>query len=206
MKILTQEELKIVELLSKDLLSKRTIREIARMLDKKSYNWVFKAVQRLKFLGLVLVEAKGGSNLCSLNFDSTLCLTYLALIEQQKINQLPLKNIKELLNAINIDFFTFIVTGSYARGSQTKKSDLDIAIIVDNKNDVKKAEVILENKGELMIPKAHVFVFSKDEFLQMLLEKGENYGKEASRNKIIIFGAENYYLILKEAIEHGFKG
>jgi len=44
MKILTQEELKIVELLSKDLLSKRTIREIARMLDKKSYNWVFKAV------------------------------------------------------------------------------------------------------------------------------------------------------------------
>ena len=207
LKIITDEELKIIECISKDLFNKYAIREIANKMNKASYSWVFNAIKRLSSLGIINIEPRRGSNLCSLNLDNLLLLVYLALIEQKKINKnLPLENIKELMDSIELGFFTFIVTGSYSRGDYTKKSDIDIAVIVENKNDVKKTEVILKNKGELMVPKPHIFVFSKDEFLQMLLEKGENYGKELSRNKIILFGAENYYRILKGAVDYGFKG
>jgi hypothetical protein len=83
---------------------------------------------------------------------------------------------------------------------------MDIVILVENKEDSKKVFTILKNEGELMVPPAHIYVFTKNEFLKMLLEKEKNYGKLIFEKRVIIFGAENYYLILREAIENGFKG
>ena len=205
--ILTKEELKIIKLFSENLFGEFTIREIAKKINKKSYNWVFKAVKKIGGLGMINIMIKGGSKICSINLENNLALNYFALIEQQKIDKkLPLKNIRELLDFVPVSYFSFIIAGSYANGTNTKKSDLDVVVIVENNLDSKKVFSILKNKGELMIPKVHIFVFSKAEFLQMLLEKEENYGKEIYRNKIVVFGAENYYLILRRAIEHGFKG
>jgi len=205
--ILTKEEMKIIGLFRMGLLKQYTIREIAKNINKKSYNWVFKAIGKLKGLEIIKAETKGNSSICSINLESNLTLIYLSLLEQERISdKLPLKNIKILLESIPVKYYTFIIAGSYAEGKQTGKSDLDVAVIVENKDDSKKVFAVLKNKGELMIPKAHIFVFSKEEFFKMLLEKEENYGKQAFRNNIIIFGAENYYLVLKEAIDNGFKG
>lgn len=205
--MLTKEEVKIVGLFRDDLVRKYTIREIAGKIGKKSYSWVFGAVEKLKKLEIIDVEAKGNSNFCSINLENMLTLSYLAILEQIKINKnLPLKNINTLIKSIHLSYFTFIVAGSYAEGKQTSKSDLDIVVIIENKEEVKKVFSVLKNKGDLMIPRAHIYVFSHDDFLKMLLENEENYGKQIFRNKIIIFGAENYYLILKEAVKNGFKG
>lgn len=205
-KILTKEEMQIIELFRKDLLKRYTIREIMREINKKSYSWVFNSVKKLEKLSIITIEKKGHSAICSLNING-LSLTYLSLSEQERITKkLPLKNINKLLEVIPAAYFTFLITGSYASGKETSKSDLDVVAIVENREDTKKIYPIIKNKGELMVPKAHVYVFSKKEFLQMLLDKEENYGKEIYRSKIIIFGAENYYLIIKEAIENGFKG
>jgi predicted nucleotidyltransferase len=205
--ILTKEEVKIIDLFRTGLFKQYTIREIAKNINKKSYNWVFKAIGKLKRLEIINSETKGNSNICSINLQNNLTLIYLSFLEQERIGEkLPLKNIKILLESIPVKYYTFIITGSYASGKQTSKSDLDIAVIVENKEDSKKVFAVLKNKGELMIPKAHIFVFNKEEFLKMLLDKEENYGKQIFGNNIIIFGAENYYLILREAIENGFKG
>ena len=204
---LTKEEMKIVELFRNNLFGRYTIREIMKSISKKSYSWVFKAVQKLKNLEIIKIDTKGYSSICSLNIGNMLTLSYLSLLEQKKISEkLPLRNIGILVDSVPVKYFTFIITGSYAEGKETKKSDLDVVIIVENKEDAKKVFAVLKNKGELMMPKAHIYAFSKEEFLKMLLDKEENYGKQISRNNIIIFGAENYYLIIKEAIENGFKG
>jgi hypothetical protein len=63
---------------------------------------------------------------------------------------------------------------------------------------------MLDNK--LMVPRPHPLVFRKPEFMEMLLNKEANYGKMLFRKHLIAFGAENYYLIIREAIEHGFRG
>jgi len=205
--ILTKEELKIIELFRKDLFKDYTIREIMNKLRKKSYNWIFTAVNKLKAYGIINIETKGKSNICSLNLNSFLTLDYLSLLEKARItNKLPIKNIYELIDSIPAFYFTFIVTGSYAEGKENKKSDLDIVVLLENKEDSKKIFPILKNKGELMIPPAHIYIFTKEEFLKMLLEKEQNYGKLIFKNKIIIFGAENYYFIINEAIKNGFKG
>lgn len=206
-KILTKEELKIIKLFEKDIFKNYTILEIIRKIGKKSYTWVFKAVKKLEKLGIIKIEKKGHSNICSINLNNNLSLVYLELIEQEKINEkLPLKNITKLMQLVPVSYFTFIITGSYVKGLETKKSDLDIVLITENKDDVKKVFVVLKNEGELMIPPVHLYAFSKEEFFKMLLDKEENYGKEIFRNHIIFFGVENYYLIVKEAIENGFKG
>lgn len=205
--ILTREELKIIELFRKDLFNSYTIRGIMGKIGKNSYNWVFGAVRKLRNLNIIKIETKGKSNICSINLDSILTLSYFNILENFKGSEkLPVKNIYELINLIPLSYFTFIITGSYANETFTKKSDLDVAVIVETKDDSKKIFSILKNKGDLMIPAAHLYVFSKKEFLLMLLEKEENYGKQIFRNNVIIFGAENYYLILREAIKNGFKG
>ncbi len=205
--ILTKEELKIIDLFRKDLFGRYTIREVMKKINKKSYNWVFRAVKKLNSLGIINLSAKGGSNICSVNLSNPLTFNYLALIENLGVfKKLPMKNILELLDSVPLNYFTFIITGSYAEGQATKKSDLDIVVLVENKEDSKNVFAILKNKGELMIPKAHIYVFTRKEFLRMLLDKEQNYAKLIFENRIIIFGAESYYLILKEAIENGFKG
>jgi predicted nucleotidyltransferase len=137
-----------------------------------------------------------------------LALIYLSLIEEFALRRkkLPTQNIAELIGSIPLSYFTFIVAGSFAQGKATKKSDLDIVVIVEDGINTSKILAILKNKGELMIPEAHPYVFTKSEFLQMLMSHEENYGKMVYRNRLIAFGAHNYYLIIREAIKNGFKG
>jgi len=160
-KVLTKEELKIIRLFSDNPFETYTIREIVKKIGKKSYAWVFKAVKKIEKLGIIKIERKGHSNICSINLGESLTLVYLGLIEQEKISRkLPLKNLNKLISLIPLSFFTFIITGSYAGNKQGGKSDLDVVLITENKEDAKKAFAVLKNEGDLMIPKAHIYVFS----------------------------------------------
>ena len=107
---------------------------------------------------------------------------------------------------IDTPYFTFLITGSYAAGKQTSKSDLDVVIILDNVADIKNTSNKLKNEGELMIPEVHPYVFTKSQFLEMLTNDELNYGKLVFQKHLIIFGASNYYKIIKEAIKNGFRG
>ncbi|MEM3127287.1 MAG: hypothetical protein QW331_04450 [Candidatus Woesearchaeota archaeon] len=57
-----------------------------------------------------------------------------------------------------------------------------------------------------MIPALHSYVFTEEEFLEMLINKEENYGKEIFRKHLILTGTQNFYKIVKEAKLHGFSG
>ena len=119
---------------------------------------------------------------------------------------LPNKNIQKIINKIKTPFYSFIIAGSYAKNKQKQSSDLDVVIICD---DAQKPKTILSQtklESELMIPEIHLYVFTKSEFLQMLLSKDENYGKEVARNNLIVTGAKQFYNVIMEAIENGFNG
>jgi hypothetical protein len=76
---------------------------------------------------------------------------------------------------------------------------------VDNEIDTSRILNLLESKGKLMSPKADIHVFRVSEFLSLLLSKEGNYIKKVYKKRIIFYGSQNYYKIIKEAIEHGFK-
>ena len=103
---------------------------------------------------------------------------------------------------VNINFFTLLVVGSYAKGGQTRKSDLDIILVVPA--DAKKIGSRLRYFCEMNIPQIHLYVFTDEEFKQMLLDKKHNYGKEAVKGNLVFYGAEAYYKIVFEAMRSGF--
>ena len=97
---------------------------------------------------------------------------------------------------------TLLITGSYVKKKQTPESDLDLVLIVPN--DVKKVTARLKQFCELSIPEIHLYVFTDDEFKQMLLSEKHNYGREIVKNNLIFYGAGTYYKILFEAMKNGF--
>lgn len=206
MKVLTEKQLKILDLFKKDVFEEYTIREVSKLL-KASYTWTFNVIKNLNRMNILNINKKGKANICSINFNNSLTITYLSLLDEvySSTKKLPWKNINKLLNSIDTPYFTFIIAGSYAEQKQTEKSDLDIVIIVDNNTSTKHIESTL-SEGELMIPTVHLYTFTKSQFIEMLISKESNYGKLIFKKHLIMCGAYNYYLIIKEAIKNGYTG
>ena len=204
--MLTKNEFMVIDLFRRDLFRSYTIREMMKKIGKETYTWTFNTVKKLSKLGIISIDEKGMSNICRINLDSPLAMTYLSVLDELEANSRNIPNVKELIEAVPLSFFTFIVTGSYAEGRQAKRSDIDIVVIVEDSCDTRAVLNTLKNKSDIMIPEIHSYVFKKSEFLGMLLSRDMNYGKLLFQKRLIFIGAENYYLTIKEAIRSGFKG
>ena len=80
--MLTEKELRIIELYRKNIFASYTIREIMKKINTKSYNWIHNAVKKLKTENILKCEEKGRSILCSINLEEQKTLVYLSLIEE----------------------------------------------------------------------------------------------------------------------------
>lgn len=207
-KILPKEAYRILELLSRNLFRRYSIREIMIALKKKSYSGVFNIIARLHEAGIIKIEKIGHSSICSLDIRSPVAVAHLALLENIRFNSakhMPHKNVQSIASKMKSPFFILMVTGSYASGKQTRKSDLDAVLIVDERSE--KKEILSDLADiELMVPAVHMHIFRRPEFLGMILAKGLNFGKEAAKNRLIAYGAEAYYRLIAEAIDNGYKG
>ena len=186
-----------------------TFREVKKLSRKKSESYVYNSLK--KFVrGMVLKEEKAGNViLYHLNLKSLKAQAYAGFVSEYaalKEKHIPYKNLENLAAKIPTSFFTFIITGSYAKKTQRKDSDIDAVLIIDESAEPKRVYAELSHYCEFSIPQIHLYVFRKSEFLSMLLEKKPNYGKETVKNNLLLFGAENYYQIMGEAIENGFNG
>ena len=97
-----------------------------------------------------------------------------------------------------------LITGSYAKNKESSKSDVDLVIIT--KDNAFNKQKLLENMTSLMLPKIHVNVITQKNFIDMLLDKNSNFGKEVFKNRLIYRNASRYYQLIKEARENGFRG
>ncbi len=182
-----------------------TLTEIKKITKKTSHHYVFEGLKRFTKLNIITEKKRGNTNIYSINPENQ-DLHYLAgaeaFLKEQRKN-IPYKNLKQL--KIKHPFYTLIIGGSYAENKQTPASDLDIGIIIPNSESKKLYQVALK-AGELMMPEIHGYVFTVEEFYQMLINSEFNYGRELARKHIIYYGAEQYYSILFKAMKHGFKG
>ena len=182
-----------------------TLSEIKTLTKNKSHHYVYEALEKFS-KSILKKEMRGNTNIYKIN-ENTKDIDYFTLAEislKEKNTQIPIKVIQQIQNKIKESFYTFLVTGSYAKNKQTKSSDLDITIIIPTQTNKKPYEIALK-EGELTIPEVHGFVFTEDEFYEMLINKEFNYGKECAKNHIIIHGISAYYKILLRGIQNGFK-
>ena len=111
---------------------------------------------------------------------------------------------QKLMDKINYKNYVFLITGSYVRGTQTKNSDVDVVILIEDGLEPKKVSAELKLQSELNIPKIHLYVFKYSEFIQMLTNKEANYGKEIIKNYLILTEGQILLKIIEEAIKNGF--
>ena len=205
--MLTKEHT-ILEPFAKEAWKKFTFKEVKKLSHNKSDNYVHTVLKRFVTLE-ILQEQRIGNNLVyslSKNVSSLNTIGFVVEYNANNAKHIPRQNIQKIISKIKTAFYIFIVTGSYAKAKQKETSDLDIVIICDNKHEPNAILSQIKLESELMVPEIHPYIFTQEQFYQMLTTKEENYGKEIVRNNLIITGGKFYYLILMEAIQHGFNG
>ncbi|HLC53878.1 MAG TPA: nucleotidyltransferase domain-containing protein [Candidatus Nanoarchaeia archaeon] len=185
--------------------------EIRKISGKKSKSYIYHALSNLMHGSIVQTQQVGKSFLYGLNLDSIQTQAYLGFLSEYLAWQethVPNEIVETLARKARkvTPFFVFIVTGSYAKKTQTKKSDLDVTIVCDDSINPKAIEAEIDLEGKTSRPQVHYFVFRKKEFLEMLTNDEQNYGKEVARHNLIFFGGDIYFNILNEALQHGFRG
>ncbi|MBU2637599.1 MAG: nucleotidyltransferase domain-containing protein [Nanoarchaeota archaeon] len=202
--MLSQYETRILEVFRMRLFSWLSISEINKALKKGTYKSTYFSVLNLRKQGILLAEKRGNTVFCSINLGSMQAIRSLSIVEGGLAEKARIPNMGEICSAIKIKYYTLIITGSYAKGSQKPGSDMDLVVITGNNEDTKGVLNTMINKSRTMVPEVHPYVFKEKEFMQMLLDNEPNYGKETYKNRLIFFGAEQFYLIIKEASKHGF--
>ena len=171
----------------------KTIREIAHQI-KADYKITHIAAQRLIEKKILTVQTVGKSSLCGIDEKYYGIVVYEAENERKE-NIMKNSNIKQLYKEIiskaNTFFFILLLFGSYAKGKQTKASDIDIMFISNEKDFESKISNVLS----LLPLKTHAFVFTEDEFIRMKDAKKPNVVQEAIGNNIILYGIEAYYKV-----------
>lgn len=197
---------KILNIFAKEPWKKCTFKDIKRISKSKSESYVYNTLKDFVKEGILKQENAGNVVIYSLNHITKAIINAANSIEYEswQKKQIPYEDMEELMNKIPTNLFTFIITGSYANNKQTAKSDIDVVILC--KDDPKKIYAELKHLCDSNIPPIHLYVFEESDFMQMLTDKKSNYGKETVKNNLILYGAEAYYRMIFEAIEHGFNG
>lgn len=195
---LTKTETAVLKIFASKIPESFTIREIAKKV-KQNYSIVYSAVQTLHKNNFL---TKDKHKNFSLNYKEN--HQFLAHIEHLRAEDFLKRNkdidlfINETIKKIPLGFFTLLLFGSYAENKQTKKSDIDILMIIENLKDTEKIERQLRNISE-KYGNFDCHVISKESVKEMITKKGKlNVINESLYKHIIFFGAENYYHLISK--------
>ncbi len=197
-----KNQLLVLESFRNDVFLSKSIRALALQL-KKDYPSIHKVTHELVRQHILLFKKVGKANVCELTFSPE-SLSVLSFLEEQQAFTRALAPINEVLSKKEFSEDIILVTGSYAKKTQTPRSDIDIVVVT--KDDAFKKLKLTENLTALSLPKVHPIVITYDDFSTMLLINKATFGKEVFKNHLIYQNASKYYRLIKEAIEHGFRG
>ncbi len=180
----------IIKLLIENKEKQYSIRKISKIL-KTDYKNTYDAVQSIS--ESISIDKKGNASYLSFRPFFTNIICEVEQIRKQKLTK-KLKTLYDDIQSIENPFFIAVIFGSYAKGKETKNSDIDLCIIHDNEKEVKT----IINRLSIH-PTLEIQSFHYSEFLSMLKTKEFNVGHEIVREGVILKNIESYY----EVIKHG---
>lgn len=187
-------KLKIINHLAKNHSREFTMHELSSIL-KIPYATFHRTVAQIE--DLLIIKSIGKSKVLSLNKSNGILKSYLAISSEEKKKEF-LENspiIRKISQETASDSI-FLLFGSYAKGQQTKDSDIDLMII--NKDGKKEASF---SKYELLFRKRiNPMFFTKNEFKAMLKDKEQNVAKQALENHIVLANPEMFWEAVLDGI------
>lgn len=198
--------LKIIGLMRKDLDKGLTILEISRQL-KIGYRPVYNHIIEMGKEGIIQIEKIGSAKQCSLDFSSPKTRHLLETLDMERKEELykenpRLKIIDNLISKLSEKFMSeihsIVLFGSYAKGTATKQSDIDLMFIVSNIKDKTLRESIERESASYQYShniKISPLITDIEEFKKMLKSKELNVGKEVKEYGISLYGHEIFWRI-----------
>jgi len=198
--MLTKTQLAIMKIFVSKITEKFSVRQVAETAGKP-YPLIHRSVKAL--IESKLLE-KDVHNLVSLNYNENHSI--LSYVEGLRMAEFLEKHktielfVKDALDGIKMDYFTMLLFGSYAKCKETKGSDVDILIIMEDGNKTETVEKIMDTISSRFSVKFDCIVISAESACEMLARRNQaNVMNESMDSHILLFGAENYYRLLKNA-------
>lgn len=202
---------KIIKLFYDDIYSEFTINELATK-TTISYSYVYRQVEELEKKGVLIVNQRTNRKYCKPNYRNPEVKTSFVKISNQIADDFLKKRdkiffiVEKLLSVLSkktdFNLLSVILFGSLAKGTDFKKSDIDLFILVPSKNKYDETidmECVALSKGFGV--EINPIVSEPTNLLSMLKDKENNVGKEILKNKIILFGAEKFWELILEVIK-----
>lgn len=169
-----------------------TIRKISESL-KINYRIAYETAMSLEKDGLIKIIKHGNSKICSLTYKFDWRVFKAEYLRRQDL----FKNkdflvIHDDLSKLKFPFVALLF-GSYAKGTQTRHSDMDILAIGGDEKE------ITSNLMLLFSEKVHLTWVTYEDFITMAKSREFTAVSEAIKNNIILVGIEEYYRLLKNA-------
>src|SRR3989338_9905895 len=194
--------LKIIGLMRKGLGKGLTILEISKQL-KIGYRPAYNHITEMEKEGIIEIEKIGSSKHCKLNLASpqtrhlleSLDLTRKKEIYQQnpKLKTIIESLISKLTEKFISEIHSLVLFGSYAKGTATKKSDIDLMFIIRDLKNKSLRESIERECASYEYShniKVSPLITDIEEFRKMFKSKEFNVGKETMEHGISLYGHE----------------
>lgn len=192
--MLTKTQIKIMQIFCGKITERFSIKQISEIL-KKPYPLIHRSMQELIKNRLIIKDSK---ELLSLNYKEN--HQELAYIESERAREFLKKNnvlalfTKDTLKIIDSDFFILLLFGSSV---EKEGRDIDILMISEKPEEHEK---ILDHIAGNFTKKFDIISVSPASVYEMLSKRDNlNVLNETLNKHIILFGAENFYRMLKNA-------
>lgn len=200
---LSKTSVEILAYLSSKLRENFTVRQIAGGIGR-DYRITYVMTMRLAQQKYIIAEKRRPVTHCRLNLKGNSAL--LAYIEAIRADRFLAKHrdieviAKGLCEKIASPFFTMILFGSNVKGTTSKRSDLDVLSVIQNKEMEKEVSSAVGSVARTSPIGIHDVILTSGEFAQLLREKKPNVAWEAVDNRIVPYGAEPLFKILEDVM------
>ena len=101
------------------------------------------------------------------------------------------------LTKISSPFFTLILFGSFVKGTDQARSDLDILFVIPERKFEKEVAATVGSVQHVSPLEIHETILTSIEFVDLLKQKKPNVAWEAVDNRIVPYGAEALFRMLE---------
>lgn len=203
--MLTPKQQQLLGVFAGNVFREHSFSELKTLSGERSHSILQQALKRFREEHIVTDRSVGAMKLYLPNLDNEATLAYLSLNAQARLGRIAplLASLKREIDKATL-FYSLVVFGSYAAGTQGKDSDLDVAVILPDRTMEHKVRTAINTAGNRSLVELEAQVITSADFLAMLLADYENLGKEIARKHLAVANNGIFYKLIREGIAHGF--
>jgi hypothetical protein len=200
---LSKTSVEVLIFLSSRLRERFTVRQIASGIGQ-DYRITHEMTMRLARQRYITAEKRKPVTYCKPNLKGNSPL--FAYIEAIRASRFLAKHrdlavlVGDILQKVTWPFVIMILFGSHVKGTASKRSDLDVLLVIPDKKMESDVSSAIGSVARIRPIGIHEVILTSEEFLGLLKQGKPNAAWEAVDNRVVPYGAEPLFRMLEEVI------